>query len=113
MIALSETWINKEKDIDVHIKCCVLYVTNRANKSGGAVALYIQSHFNIDDLMDCFAVEIKYESRRNMVVACVYRKPGANIETFTESLDTVMTDLNVNNIQTESPPPVQIASQTF
>lgn len=36
-----------------------------------------------------------------MVVACVYRKPEANIETFTESLDTVMTDLNVNNIQTE------------
>lgn len=31
-----------------------------------------------------------------MVVACVYRKPGSNIETFKENLDELMEDLNVD-----------------
>lgn len=35
LIALSETWINKEKDIDLHINGYDLYVTNRVNRSGG------------------------------------------------------------------------------
>lgn len=35
LIALSETWINKEKDIDLHINGHDLYVTNTANRSGG------------------------------------------------------------------------------
>lgn len=105
LIALSETWINEEKDIDLHINGYDLYVTNRANRTGGGVALYINSNLKctpmeclttvIDDLMECVAVETELE-RRNMIVACVYRKPGSNIETFKDSLDELMKDLNVN-----------------
>ena len=68
----------------MHINGYDLYVTNRANRSGGVVALYIDSSLKcrpvecltavIDDLMECIAVEIELERRRNMVVACVYRK---------------------------------------
>lgn len=35
LIALSETWIYKEKYIVLHINGHDLYVTNRANRSGG------------------------------------------------------------------------------
>lgn len=106
LIALSETWINEERDIDLHINGYDLHVNNRSNRSGGGVALYIDSNLKyrlvecltvvIDDLMECIAVEIELERRRNMVVACVYRKPGSNVETFKDSLDDLMKDLNAN-----------------
>lgn len=31
-----------------------------------------------------------------VAVACVYRKPGSNIETFKDSLDDLIKDLNFN-----------------
>lgn len=106
LIALSETWINRENNIDLHISGYDLYVTSRANRSGGGVALYVDSDLKcrpvecmtsvIDDLMECIAVEIELERTRNIVVACVYRKPGSNVDTFKDSLEELMNGLNEN-----------------
>ncbi len=50
----------------------------------------------IDDLMECITVEIEMERMRNIVVTCVYRAPGSNVETFNDSLEELMNRLTEN-----------------
>lgn len=104
LIALSETWIKKGKEVDLKLKCYDLYVTNRANRTGGGVALYIYNELKcrpvkcmttaINDLMESVAVEIELEQNRNIVVACVYRKPGSKVENFIDKLEEMIYGLN-------------------
>ena len=48
----------------------------------------------MDDLMECITVEIEMEKIRNIVVTCVYRTPGSNVERFKESMEEIMNGLN-------------------
>ena len=52
--------------------------------------------FAIVDLMECVIVEIVLECMRNIIITCVYRKSGSNIETFKDRLEELMKDSNDN-----------------
>ena len=46
IIAISETWINNEKDIDFELDGYELRYKNRPNKGGGGVAIYVDTSYN-------------------------------------------------------------------
>ena len=50
----------------------------------------------IDDLMECLTLEIELEGKKNIVIMCVYRTPGTNVEMFKDTLDGLMNKLNEN-----------------
>lgn len=43
LIALSETWLSKDKGADMYMEGYELHHMNRGNKRGGGVALYVDS----------------------------------------------------------------------
>lgn len=100
VIALSETWIDKDRGIDFCIDGYELYHSSRRNKKGGGVALFVNSDLNcrpvecmtlvIDDLFECVTVEVDMEKKRNIIVTCVYRTLGSKVETFNESLEDLL-----------------------
>ena len=106
IIALSETWIDAERGCDFHIDGYELYHTNRSNKKSGGVALFVDNTLKcksvdfmtmaIDELMECVTVEIEMEKRSNIIVTCIYRKPGSVIETFTDALEDILSKVNEN-----------------
>lgn len=48
----------------------------------------------INDIMESVAVEIELEQNKNIVVACVYRKPGSKMEIFIDKLEEMIHGLN-------------------
>uniref|UniRef100_A0A8C6MEW6 Reverse transcriptase domain-containing protein n=1 Tax=Nothobranchius furzeri TaxID=105023 RepID=A0A8C6MEW6_NOTFU len=106
VIALSETWLNEEKGTDFDMVGYHLFYTNRGKKKGGGVALYVKSALKckildsmavaVEDMMECVAVEIEMEKTRNIIVACIYRTPGSNLQCFKERCETLIDGLNDN-----------------
>lgn len=97
LIALSETWIDEERGDAFHMDGYTLYHFNRKNRKAGGVAFFVSSDLKskvvqsmtiaLDDLMECITVEIDLEKSRNIMVTCIYRKPGSLIETFTDAFE--------------------------
>ena len=106
VIALSETWMKENRGSDFYLEGYELYHNNRINKRGGGVALFVNSDLRckvvenmtttIDDLMECLTLEIELEGKRNIVIMCVYRTPGTNIDMFKDNLEELMNKLNEN-----------------
>lgn len=48
----------------------------------------------IDDLMECVTVEI--ERKSNIIVSCMYRRPGTLIETFTDVVEDLLSKVKGN-----------------
>lgn len=71
IIAISETWLDDGKVGNVGLEGYELYTTNRNNKKGRGVALYIDKSlrskivknvsYSIDNVLDCVTVEIEVE----------------------------------------------------
>lgn len=106
VIALSETWLTEKKGFDFYLEGYELFYANRANRRGGGVALFVDRNLRcrrvenmstiINDLMECLSVEIELERKKKIVVMCVYRTPGSNVELFKERLEELMNGLNKN-----------------
>ena len=45
VIAVSETWLSKEKEADVEREGYKVFTINRKNKKGGGVALFVNNDF--------------------------------------------------------------------
>lgn len=68
IIAISETWLTKEREQEVKIEGYELFVSNRTNKKGGGAALYVSNEFDcqlvnemsttIDNVMECVTIEM-------------------------------------------------------
>ena len=41
----------------------------------------------IDDIMESFTIELCINKKRNVIVSCVYRTPGSNVDIFNEHLE--------------------------
>lgn len=92
IIAVTETWINAERGSDFFIKRYGFHCTSRANGPGGGVALFVEEGLSykvldnlsvaIDDTMESITIEIELVRMKYVIVSCVYRKPGSNIDTF-------------------------------
>lgn len=93
-MAVSETWLDKDKVSDVELDGYELFVMNREDKKGGGVAIYVDSNLQsnlvnnmsttIDNVLECVTVEVKIEKQKNVTVSCMYRTPGSPLEIFNE-----------------------------
>lgn len=73
VIALSETWLNKDKGIDFEINGYEMVCKNRENKNGGGVALFVDKKINyklietmstvMDNMFECVTIEILMEKK--------------------------------------------------
>uniref|UniRef100_A0A3B5QVU5 Reverse transcriptase domain-containing protein n=1 Tax=Xiphophorus maculatus TaxID=8083 RepID=A0A3B5QVU5_XIPMA len=96
IIAVSETWLNEENKNNFQINGYELHYVNRSSKRGGGVALFADSEIRckikdtmsttVEGVMEMITIEVLSEKSRNIVVSCVYRTPGSNLELFTEKL---------------------------
>ncbi len=76
IIAITETWLSSEKDMDFDLNGYEMTYMNRKNKSGGGVALYVENGFKykvvesmttaVDDLLECVTKEICMGKKRKM-----------------------------------------------
>ena len=97
IIAVSETWMNSERAIDFELDGYELVYVNRKNKNGGGVALFVDRKFNfkvdeklsvvVDNLLECVTIEIVMERKKNIIVSCIYRTPGSNIDLFRDWME--------------------------
>lgn len=104
VIAISETWFDIERGIHFNLDGYELIYNNRISKNSGGVALYIHKSlkFNIvpnmstviDGIMECLTIEIQFEQKSNVIVSCVYRTHGSNIEMFNECMVKLFSTLN-------------------
>ena len=76
------------------------------NKRSGGVSIYIRNDLNAIEKKDCCkcynneieisTVEISRSKAKNIIVSCVYRQPGRNIETCTNLIEEVLQSMNSN-----------------
>ena len=97
VIALTETWINEDNANIFSLDGYVFCHTNRTNKKGGGVALYINNRIqyqiidnlsiNIDNCLECIAVKLLL--KQNVIVSSIYRQPNSKINYFTNLIDSM------------------------
>ena len=108
VIAISETWIDDSFDVNyINIDGYNLYHINRNYKKGGGVALYVKNNLKCKliveqsvahtDLYECVVIELCFEKSKNVIISCIYRAPGSDLDSFSESLDTMLGHLTMNN----------------
>ena len=93
---------------------------NRNNKRGGGVMIYVSKSLKytkvqnmceeVNDMYECIPIEIETIKGSNIIVTCIYRSQGSNIDDFTEHSETLfkkvkrnkalylVRDLNINLI---------------
>lgn len=104
VIAISETWFNENKGINFEMEDYDLTYTNRQNKMGGGVALYVHKTIKysilqsmsiaVDNVMECLTIEIINEKKKNIIISCVYRSPGSSINIFNEWVEKLFSAVN-------------------
>ena len=104
VLAMSETWLGKEKGYDVGMEGYELYTMDRTHSKSGGVALYVDSSLKcnlmpsmsttVDGIMECLTVEIIVPDSKNIIITCIYRTPGSCIDTFNLKIDSMFTNIN-------------------
>lgn len=101
---ISETWINTGKEMAFELEGYELKNINRKNKGGGGVAIYIDKNLNykilestttvVDNLLECLTIEICNKKNKNVIVSCIYRTPGINIDIFRECIEGMFSNIS-------------------
>ena len=81
---------------------------NRSNKRGGGVMIYILQSLKfkmitelsecIENVYDCVSIEIDTTKGKNIIVTCLYRPPGTNIDIFNDHLENLLSLVKQNKI---------------
>ena len=97
VIALTETWINEDNANIFSLDGYNFCHTNKTNKKGGGVALYINNRIqyqiidnlsiNIDNCLECITVKLLL--KQNVIVSSIYRLPNSKIYYFTNLIDSM------------------------
>ena len=94
VIALSETWLSEHNSDLFCLPGCVMESRIRGDRAGGGVSLILRDSLRYkvrddfsksSDCIESVSVEITSLDRRVIVVA-VYRPPGTDIDSFSDSL---------------------------
>ena len=124
IIALSETWFTPNTVTDAfNIAGYNLEYISRINGKGGGVAMYIKSNLEykkieskcicVDNSFECLTTEFNVNGSKNIIIACMYRKPGSSIVDFTVKLEElfatyknkvlyILGDFNIDLIKEQS-----------
>merc|ERR1711867_139602 len=93
IIAVSETWFSEHTQIQVfNIEGYNVHYVSRNDGRGGGVAMYISKALKykkienkslcVDECFECLTMEMIMDGSKNVIIACIYRKPGTQIEDF-------------------------------
>ena len=106
-IAITETWFNSCTPLELfNIPGYKFNYSNRTDKIGGGVALYVDENVNYivrSDLKlssaesESLFIEIREIKRKPVTIGCVYRAPNTDITNFIESLEVCFKDVNLCN----------------
>lgn len=47
----------------------------------------------VDDVLECLSIEILRDKKKNIIVSCIYRTPGSNMNTFQNWMEEHLTNL--------------------
>ena len=102
-IEISDTWINKDRELDFDMDGYELSYINRQNKGGGWVDIYVDKTLNfkvmdsitivVGNVLECISIEICKEKSKNLIISCFYRVPGSNIEVFKDWMKDIFVSL--------------------
>ena len=80
--------------------------TNRTNKRVGGFMMYVRKNLKhivrpklseaIDDINQSISVELEIDNGKNIIITCLYRAPGTNLELFNEHIDVLLNKVNLN-----------------
>ena len=93
VIALSETWLNNNDNInDFFIDNYEIIYTNRSNKRGGGVLIYVSKciefelmnsmSIDVDDMLEVVTIKLKNKKEKDILFSCMYRSPGGCLDNF-------------------------------
>jgi hypothetical protein len=99
IIAISETWLNEYDDLRLyHLDQYNEYFCSRQGKSGGGVALYINSDLQQRKLQDnavanvyeYISAEIVLKNSKKIIIGSVYRAPTTDYSIFYEHIERII-----------------------
>lgn len=108
IINLTETWLNEHKGGENFGLTNYNFVcSNRINKRGGGLRIYVSNDFNFkrrpdldiieDEIIETLFIEIISTSRKNIIVGTVYRPPNGNFDMFENKLNEILTKVDKSN----------------
>ena len=78
------------------------YHVTRGIRRGGGVAIYTNKELSfkmvetksieVENILECVTVELTIKNHTHVVVSCVYRTPGSNLDTFCENIEHILSD---------------------
>ena len=100
IIAISETWAEPNTTEAILLNGYEVLHVARTTTKGGGVALFVNHRFNctfctaksfeIDNLFECVTIELDMQKHKNIIVSCVYRAPGSDIDRLCEYMDQIL-----------------------
>ena len=104
-ICVSESWLTPHDNLNEYdIDGYETFQENRSDRRGGGVMIYVHKSLKakqilrmsevINDIYECVTVEIETERGSNIIISCLYRTPGSNIDMFTDKLEGLLQNLN-------------------
>ena len=106
IIALTETRLNTNTVANIDIQGYDFY-HNDSDTMAGGIGLYVKKeldavqltdiNLNLQQVESCW-IEIKSQNSC-IVIGCIYRHPSADIAEFSETLETVIEQVNANGRQ--------------
>ena len=99
-ITISETWAEPNTTEYMFLNGYEVCIIARANRKGGGVALFVNHRFNctlrtaksfeIENLFECVTIELDMQKHKHIIVSCIYRTPGSDIDRLCEYMDQLL-----------------------
>ena len=98
VIAVSELWTNRDNEHFFNIPGYNFVAKSRLHTTGSGVDLFVSETYNFrlrDDLTDTVVESIFIKIvPDNIIIGCVYRKPGSDISLFTAYIHNLLSKVN-------------------
>lgn len=105
ILGITETKLNEESCSNINIQNYIFYHTDSNTNAGGA-ALYIDNKlksiprpdikFEIEKVESCWAQIDAGKNRKGIIIGCIYKHPGCDLNYFSSQLDKIIKTINPN-----------------
>ena len=106
-IGISETWFHSNTVVSMfNINGYTLVHSDRQNKIGGGVGIYISNKYDYvirSDLSrntpeyDSLFIELKFRKKKSVLIGCVYRVPNTDAKHFIDDMNTHLDVMDIDN----------------
>ena len=104
VISVTETWLNNQNCEDFNLNNYSFITTNRGERKGGGVEMFIsddinfklRSDLNINEegIIESLFIEIITATRKNIIVGTIYRPPNGKFDIFENNLSKILTKID-------------------